>query len=149
MRKTPQRPPEILQFDLDPATFKELLRDLLFREAGKPYFRRFAIPRRHRLFGAWRALSAYRAEHQLLPVGGRDTDGLIRQFFITHGRLRAEFQAGGMPVSAIRVLRQHCPPQSATLEQVQVLECTLGNRQGYSVMLRGGPAPPTPPSASE
>jgi len=149
MRKAPQRLSERLQFDLDPTTFKELLRDLLFREAGKPYFRRFAIPRRHRLFGAWRALSAYRVERQLLPVGGRDTDRLIQQFFTTHGRLRAEFQAGGMPVSAIRVLRQHCPPPPATLEQIQVLECTLGNQQGYSVMLSGGSAPPPPPSASE
>lgn len=149
MRNNAPQTHEVLQLDLDPTTFKEFLRDLLFREAGKPYFKRFAIPRRRRLFGAWQVLSAYRAERQILPVGGQHTDQLIRQFFTTHGRLRAEFQAGGMPVTAIRVLRQYCPPLNAALEQIQVLECALATPQGYSVSLAGGPAPPSAPGVSE
>jgi hypothetical protein len=69
MRYKPRQSQETLQLDLDPSTFKELLRDLLFREAGKPYFKRFATPRRYRFFGAWRTLSTYQAERQILPWG--------------------------------------------------------------------------------
>jgi hypothetical protein len=148
MRKAPQCPQETLQLDLDAATFKELLRDLLFREAGKPYFKRFAIPRRRRFFGAWQVLSTYQAERQLLPVGKQGIDHLIRQFFTTHGRLRAEFQEGGMPVTAIHVLRQRCLSRNAALEQIQVLECALNGGEHYSVHLLGGPAPP-PESETE
>ena len=48
MKRTPQQPPERAQLNLDLVTVKELLRDLLFREAGQPYFKRFAVPRRRR-----------------------------------------------------------------------------------------------------
>ncbi|GIX46314.1 MAG: hypothetical protein KatS3mg131_0525 [Candidatus Tectimicrobiota bacterium] len=133
---------ETLRLTLDAATFKELLRDLLFREAGKPYFKRLCIPRRHRWLGAWRRLSTYEAERALLPVGGRQLDERIRRFFTTHARLRAEFQESGMPVAAIRVLRETCPGQSATLEYVGVLECALDAEDRYCVTLTGGPAPP-------
>jgi hypothetical protein len=84
-----------------------------------------------------------------LPVGGRNTDGLIRQFFTTYGRLRTEFQEGGMPVTAVRVLRQHCPLLNAALEHVHVLECTLEAAEHYRVHLRGGPAPPPVPGANK
>ena len=150
MRKDPHRSQETLQLDLDPATFKELLRDLLFREAGKPYFKRFATPRRYRLFGVWRTLSTYQAERQLLPVGGHNTDQLIQHFFTTHGCLRVEFQEGGMPVTAVRVLRQLCPPRNAALEQVQCLECVGNATAHYRVSLTGGrrPPPASPQSTS-
>ena len=141
------RPPqETLLLDLDASAFKEFLRDLLFREAGKPYFKRLAIPRRYRFFGAWRTLSTYQAERQLLPVGGRNTDERIRQFFTVHLCLRAEFQEGGMPVTAIRVLRQSCPPQNITLEHVARLECALHSSTHYRLQLLGGPAPPAIPA---
>ena len=145
MKRRSQRPQETLQLDLDPIAFKEFLRDLLFREAGKPYFKRLAIPRHSRLFGAWRTLSTYQAERQLLPVGGQKTDELIRQFFRAYQCLRAEFQEGGMPVTAIRVLRQSCPPRNAALEHVASLECTLDSSAHYHVQLLGGPAPPVLP----
>ena len=146
MRKIdPRRTQERLELDLDPATFKECLRDLLFREAGKPYFKRLAIPRRHRLLGAWRTLSTYQAERQMLPVGGRNIDQRIEQFFTLHERLRAEFQEDGMPVSAIHVFLQHCPPRNANLEHIHLLECTLAHGQGYRLTLTGGPAPPPVP----
>jgi hypothetical protein len=146
MKRRPQRFQETLRLDLDAAAFKELLRDLLFREAGKPYFKRLAIPRRYRLLGAWRTLSTYQAERQLLPVGGRNTDDLIRQFFLTHTYLRAEFQEGGMPVTAIRILRQACPSPNPVLEYVACLECTLDSSEHYQVQLVGDPAPPAPPA---
>jgi hypothetical protein len=145
MRKDPQRSQETLQLDLDPATFKELLRDLLFREAGKPYFKRFATPRRYRLFGAWRTLSTYQAERQLLPVGGQNTDQLIHQFFTTHSCLRVEFQEDGMPVTAVRVLRQLCLPRNAALEHIQILECVLAGVGPYRVSLTGLPIPSPEP----
>jgi hypothetical protein len=142
MRKDPHRQQETLQLDLDVSTFKELLRDLLFREAGKPYFKRFATPRRYRWLGAWRTLSTYQAERQLLPVGGRNTDQLIRQTLTTHGCLRVEFQETGMPVTAIRVLQERCLPLNTALEQVQILECMLNSADYYRVSLIGGPLPP-------
>ena len=109
MKRAPQPPQERMQLALDPATVKELWRDLLFREAGQPYFKRLVVPRRRRWLGAWRTLSIYQAERALLPVGGKDIDQLIQQFFTLHACLRAEFHEGGMPVTAIRVLRQRCP----------------------------------------
>jgi hypothetical protein len=142
MRKVPHRQQETLQLDLEASTFKELLRDLLFREAGKPYFKRFATPRRYRWFGAWRTLSTYQAERQLLPVGGRNTDQLIRQTLTTHGCLRVEFQETGMPVTAIRVLQERCLPLNAAIEQIQVLECVLKSIDLYQVFLIGGSLPP-------
>lgn len=148
-RKNSQHTQEALQLDLAPTTFKEFLRDLLFREAGKPYFKRLAIPRRRRLWGTWRTLSTYQAERQLLPVGGRGTDELIKRFFTTHRCLRAEFQEDGMPVTAIHVLQQRCPSHNAALEQIHLLECVLQNDQGYSVHLTGGPAPPSLPDTAE
>lgn len=127
----------------DPTTFKAFLRDLLFREAGKPYFRRLLLPRRrYRLLGTWQTFSVLQAERQLLPVGGRNIDALIRQFFIDHTCLRAEFQEGGMPTTAIHVLQQHRPFQPATLEHVHWLECAMNNDTAYRVDLSGGPAPP-------
>ena len=148
-RKEPLRMHEVLHLDLDPTTFKEFLRDLLFREAGKPYFKRLAIPRRSRLLSAWRTLPTYQAERQLLPVGGRGTDALIVQFFTTHTCLRAEFHEDGMPVTAIHILRQRCPTRNAALEHVHLLECALTPEQVYSVQLIGGPAPPPPATAGE
>lgn len=148
MRQDPRCRQETLQLDLDPAAFKELLRDLLFREAGKTYFKRFATPHRYRWLGAWRTLSTYQAERQLLPVGGRNTDQLIRQFFTTHGCLRAEFQESGLPVRAVQVLRQLCPPLNTALEQVQMLECALTDTGYYHVSLTGGPLPPSTTPAS-
>lgn len=130
---------ETLQLDLDPQAFKEFLRDLLFREAGKPYFKRLAIPRRYRFLGAWRTLSTYQAERQLLPVGGRQTDDLIRQFFTTHQCLRAEFQEGGMPVDAMRVLRHACLSHPQPLAHVHSLACTRPSPTHYRVELIGGP----------
>lgn len=148
MKKAPQPPQETLHLDLDPGLFKEFLRDLLFRETGKPYFKRLAVPRRRRLLGAWRTLPTYEAERHILPVGGRNTDLLIRQFFASHQCLRAEFQDTGMPVTAIYVLRQHCPARNVALERIQYLECTLDDPQGYSLLLAGGPVPPGEPDTS-
>jgi hypothetical protein len=147
MRKAPDphQTQETLQLDLDATIFKEFLRDLLFREAGKPYFKRLVVPSHRRLFGAWRTLSTYQAERQLLPVGGRDIDHLIREFFTVHECLRAEFQEGGMPVTAIYVLRQRCPALNAALEQIQRLECTLNRGEHYRVHCIGGPAPQPEP----
>lgn len=142
MKHVPQPPQERVQLDLDLVTVKELLRDLLFREAGQPYFKRFVVPNQRRWLGAWRTLSTYQAERQLLPVGGRETNRLIQQFFTTHACLRAEFHEGGMPVTAIRVLRQRCPTLNATLARIHSLECTLESQEHYRVSLVGGPTPP-------
>jgi hypothetical protein len=138
---------ETLQLQLDAATFKELLRDLIFRETGKPYFKQLHIPRQRwrGMLGAWQPLTAYQAERELLPIGGRDIDARIRQFFITHQRLQAEFHEGGMPVTAIYVLRQRCRPLNAALEHVHLLECTAHEQHEYRVDRRGGPAPPADP----
>ena len=145
MRRTSPPLQERVQLDFDLVTVKELLRDLLFREAGQAYFKRLAVPRQRRWLGAWRTLSTYQAERQLLPVGGRDTNRLIQQFFTTHACLRAEFHEGGMPVTAIRVLRLHCPALNAALERIHCLECTAA-QDIYHVLLLGGPAPPPAPS---
>src|SRR5215470_16254406 len=131
MQHTPQQPPARAQLVLDLVSGKELLRDLLFREAGQPYFKRLAVPRRRRWLGPWRTLSTYQAERQLLPVGGRETNRLIQQFFTTHACLRAEFHDGGMPVTAIRVLRQHCPLLNAALTRIYSLECARDSQGGY------------------
>jgi len=117
---------------------------LLFREAGQPYFKRFAVPRRRRWLGPWRTLSTYQAESQLLPVGGRETQRLIEQFFTTHACLRAEFHKGGMPVTAIWVIRQRCPTLNAALARIDRLECAHNGQGGYQISLTGGPAPQPP-----
>ena len=156
MAQESQPSSESLQFTLDLFTFKELLRDLLFREAGKPYFKSFHVPRQRwqGLRGSWRPLSTYQAERALLPVGGRQIDSLIQTFFETHKRLRAEFQEGGMPVTAVNVLRGRCPELNAALEYVHALECyseirtdppsvkNAGVSTSYIVELIGGAAPP-------
>lgn len=140
MKRTPQQPARV-QLDLDLVTVKALLRDLLFRAAGQPYFKRFAVPRQRRWLGPWRTLSTYQVERRLLPVGGRETNRLIQQFFTTHACLRAEFHAGGMPVTAIWVLGQRCPMLNASLERIQSLECALDGQGGsYQIALTGGPA---------
>ena len=144
MKRTPQQPQERIQLDLDVVTVKELLRDLLFREAGQAYFKRLAVPRRRRWLGLWRTLSIYQAERQLLPVGGRETNRLIEQFFTTHACLRAEFHEGGMPVAAILLLRQRCPMLNAALARIYSLECAHDGHGGYQLALTGGPAPPPP-----
>lgn len=149
MKRTSPSPQERVQLDFDVVTMKELLRDLLFREAGQAYFKRLAVPRRHRWLGAWRTLPTYEAEQQLLPVGGRDIDRLIQQFFTTYACLRAEFHDGGMPVTAIRVLRLHCPTLNAALERIHRLECAADTQGVYHVSLLGGPASPPVPSACE
>jgi hypothetical protein len=149
MKRTSPSPQERVQLDFDVVTMKELLRDLLFREAGQAYFKRLAVPRRHHWLGAWRTLPTYDAEQQLLPVGGRDLNRLIQQFFTTHTCLRAEFHDGGMPVTAIRVLRLHCPTLNAALERIHRLECTADAQGLYHVSLLGGPASPPAPSACE
>jgi len=136
---------ERVQLDVDLATVKELLRDLLFREAGQVYFKRLAVPRQRRWLSAWRTLPTYQAEQQLLPVGGRDLDRLIQQFFLTYACLRAEFQEGGMPITAIRVLRLHCPALNAALERILCLECAAAVQDVYHLSLLGGPAPPSGP----
>ncbi len=143
MRRASPPLQERVQLDFDLVTVKELLRDLLFREAGQAYFKRLAVPRQRRWLGAWRTLSTYQAEKQLLPVGGRDTNRLIQQFFTTHACLRAEFHEGGMPVTAIRVLRLHCPALNAALERIHCLECAAAAQDVYHVLLLGGPAPPS------
>jgi len=141
MQRTPQQPLARAQLTLDLVSVKELLRDLLFREAGQPYFKRLAVPRRRRWLGFWRTLSTYQAERQLLPVGGRETNRLIEQFFTLHTCLRAEFHEGGMPVTAIRVLRQHGPTLHAVLTHIYSLECTPDGQGGYEIALAGGAAP--------
>jgi hypothetical protein len=144
MPKAVSAAPETMRVIFDPTTFKAFLRDLLFRETGKPYFKRLLLPRRrYRLLGAWQTLSVLQAERQLLPVGKRNTDTLIRQFFTDHTCLRAEFQEGGMPTSAIHVLHQHRPRQPVNLEHVHWLECARANATAYHVDLSGGPAPPS------
>jgi len=149
MKRSSPSPQERVQLDFDVVTMKELLRDLLFREAGQAYFKRLAVPRRHRWLGAWRTLSTYEAEQQLLPVGGRDINRLVQQFFTTYACLRAEFHDGGMPVTAIRVLRLHCPTLNAALERIHRLECAADAQGVYHVSLLGGPASPPAPSACE
>lgn len=141
MKRAPQPPQETVQLALDLVAVKELLRDLLFREAGQEYFKRLVVPRRRRWLGAWRPLSVYHAERALLPVGGRDSDRRIQQFFALHVCLRAEFHEGGMPVGAIRVLRQLCPELNSALERIYSLECTLESQECYRVSLVGGAAP--------
>ena len=138
------QPQETLQLRLDAATFKELLRDLLFREAGKPYFKQLYLPRERwrRLLGDWRPFSTYEAEKAMLPVGGRQIDQHIRNFFVSYERLQATFQEGGMPVTAIFVLQQRCPSLNAALEHVHRIECAIHDEQFYQVDLLGGPAPP-------
>src|SRR5919198_3404957 len=148
MKRASAQPQERVQLAFDLVTVKELLRDLLFREAGQAYFKRLAVPRQRRWLGPWRTLSPYQAEKQLLPVGGRDTDRLIQQFFTTHKCLRAEFHEGGMPVTAIRVLRLHCPARIAALEPIHCLECAATAPDVYHVLLLGGPAPPSAPTPS-
>jgi len=148
MRRASPPSQEKVQLDFALATVKELLRDLLFREAGQAYFKRLAVPRQRRWLGAWRTLSTYQAEKQLLPVGGRDTDRLIQQFFTTHACLRAEFQAEGMPITAVRVLRLYGPALNAALERIHCLECAAAVQDVYHVVLLGGPAPPPVPSPS-
>jgi hypothetical protein len=149
MKRTSPSPQERVQLDFDVVTMKELLRDLLFREAGQAYFKRLAVPRRHRWLGAWRTLPTYEAEQQLLPVGGRDINRLVQQFFTTYACLRVEFHDGGMPVTAIRVLRLHCPTLNAALERIYRLECATDAQGVYHVSLLGGPASPPAPSAYE
>jgi hypothetical protein len=148
MKRRSPPPQERVQLDFDLITVKELLRDLLFREAGQAYFKRLAVPRQRRWLGPWRTLSTYQAEKQLLPVGGQGTNRLIQQFFTTHACLRAEFHEGGMPVTAIRVLRLHGPALNPTLERVYYLECAAAAPDIYHVLLLGGPAPPPVPSPS-
>ena len=145
MKRAVPPPMERVQLDVDLATVKELLRDLLFREAGQVYFKRLAVPRQRRWLSAWRTLPTYQAEQQLLPVGGRDHDRLIQQFFLTYACLRAEFQEGGMPITAIRVLRLHCPALNAALERILCLECAAAVQDVYHLSLLGGPAPPSGP----
>lgn len=137
-------PQETIHLCLDPAAFKEVLRDLLFREAGKPYFKSFHVPRQRwrSVLGRWRALPTYQAERQLLPVGGRYLDKRIQEFFAAHVWLRTEFQEGGMPITAIHILQQRCPTLNAALEHVHRLECTADEQAFYRVHLTGGPAPP-------
>src|SRR5215471_10484537 len=141
MKRTPQQPPARAQLVLDLVSVKELLRDLLFREAGQPYFKRLAVPRRRRWLGPWRTLSTYQAERQLLPVGGRETNRLIEHFFTIYACLRAEFHEGGMPVTAIRVLRQHGPTLPAVLTHIYSLECAPDDQGGYQIALTGSAAP--------
>ena len=142
MRRTPQAPAEIVQLTLEPQLFKELLRDLLFREAGRWYFKRLAIPRRYRWLSPWRTLPLPQAERQLLPVGGRHTEQRIQEFFTRHTVLRAEFYQGGMPVTAVRVLRQHCLPLNGALERVYSLECRHATATAYQIAVVGGLTPP-------
>ncbi len=149
MKRTSPSPQERVQLNFDVVTMKELLRDLLFREAGQAYFKRLAVPRRHRWLGVWRTLPTYEAEQQLLPVGGRDINRLIQQFFTTHACLRVEFHDGGMPVTAIRVLRLHCPTLNTALERIHRLECAADAQGVYHVSLLGGPASPPVPSVYE
>jgi len=149
MASDPQaHPQEILQLQLDAATFKAFMRDLLFREAGKPYFKQLYLPRQRwrRLLGDWQPLSTYEAEKAMLPVGGRQIDRHIRDFFITHERLQVTFQEGGMPITAIFVLQQRCPTLNVALEHVHRIECAIYDEHDYRVDLQGGPTPPPEPN---
>ena len=148
MKRVVPQPLERVQLDVDLVTVKELLRDLLFREAGQVYFKRLAVPRQRRWLSAWRTFSTYQAEQQLLPVGGQDLNRHIQQFFLTYACLRAEFQEGGMPVTAIRVLRLHCPALNAALERIHCLECAAAAQDVYRISLLGGPAPPPVPQTT-
>jgi len=148
MKRALPPPQERVQIDFDLITVKELLRDLLFREAGQAYFKRLAVPRQRRWLGAWRTLSTYQVEKQLLPVGGRDINRLIQQFFTTYACLRVEFRDGGMPVTAIRVLRLHCPALNAALKRIHCLECAAVAQDVYRILLLGGPATPSVHSPS-
>jgi len=74
-----------------------------------------------------------------------DLNRLIQLFFLTYACLRAEFQEGGMPVTAIRVLRLQCPALNAALERIHCLECVAAAQDVYHVSLLGGPAPPPVP----
>lgn len=148
MKRAVPQPLERVQLAFDLATVKDLLRDLLFREAGQAYFKRLAVPRQRRWLSAWRTLSTYQAEQQLLPVGGQNINRLIQQFFLTYACLRAEFQEGGMPVMAIRVLRLHCAVRNTTLERIHCLECAAAAQDVYHISLLGGPAPPPGLSAT-
>src|SRR5215510_11900296 len=148
MRRVSPPLQERVQLNFDLVTAKELLRDLLFREAGQAYFKRLAVPRQRRWLGAWRTLSIYQAEKQLLPVGSRDTNRLIQQFFTTYACLRAEFHEGGMPVTAVRVLRLHCPALNAALQRIHCLECAAVAQDVYRILLLGGPATPSVHSPS-
>jgi len=145
MKRSPQQPQEEVQLALELVTVKELLRDLLFREAGQVYFKRFAVPRPRCRCGTWRPLPTYQAERQLLPVGGRDMNRHIEQFFTIHACLRAEFHQGGMPITAIWVLRQRCPELNPALGRVYSLECTPRHQGIYQIAISGGPEPPPPP----
>jgi hypothetical protein len=51
-----------------------------------------------------------------------------------------------MPVTAIRVLRLHCPALNAALEHIHCLECAADAQGVYHVSLLGGPASPPVPS---
>ncbi len=130
---------------MPPDLFKALLRDLLGREAGQPYFKCLAIPRRYRWFGAWRRLPTYQAEQQLLPIGGRQLDARIRQFFVTHGHLRAIFQEGGMPLYAIYVMQHYSAQFPQELARIVQLDCTFHTDGSYQVTLLGTPEPPVKP----
>jgi hypothetical protein len=143
MAHDPEATQASLLLTCDAVTFKELLRDLLFREAGKPYFKSFHIPRRRwrRILGDWMVFPTYQAERALLPVGARNTDERIRTFFTAHASLRAVFHEGGMPVAAVHVLRQRCPALNAALEHVHMLECWRDGTEQYVVQLTGGAAP--------
>lgn len=144
MAHNPEAMQESLLLTYDATTFKELLRDLLFREAGKPYFKSFHIPRQRwrRVLGEWKVLPTYQAERALLPVGARNTDERVRAFFTAHACFRAAFHEGGMPVVAVNVLRQRCPALNAALEHVHLLECWHDGTLEYVVQLTGGAAPP-------
>ncbi len=151
MSTDPKLIQETLQLRLHATTFKELMRDLLFREAGKPYFKQLYLPRQRwrRLFGDWQPLSTYQAEKAMLPVGGRQLDQHIRDFFITNERLQAAFHEDGMPITAIFVLQQRCPQLNAALEHVHRIEFTIADEVHYQVHLQGGPAPPPDPNREE
>jgi hypothetical protein len=51
-----------------------------------------------------------------------------------------------MPVAAIFVLQQRCPPLNAALEHVLRIECAIHDEIHYRVDLQGGPAPPPDPN---
>lgn len=135
----------VVSLDMPAAVFKAFLRDLLGREAGQPYFKHLAIPRRYRWLGAWQRLSTYRAEQQLLPIGGRQLDARIRQFFVTHGALRALFQGDGMPLYAMYLMHDYTEQFPEGLARILQFDCTLHTETLYRVILHGGPEPPAPP----
>jgi hypothetical protein len=142
MKRTAPSPEVQARLVFDLVTIKEFLRDLLFREAGQAYFKRLAVPRRRRWLSAWRTLSTYQAEQLLLPVGGRDLNQRIVHFFTLHACLRVEFHEGGMPLTAIRVLRLQSGALPTALVCVYHLECTVDDHGAYYLLLCGGPAPP-------